>query len=99
VQSTEDPLTSGCGAGPAIAGLAPWPEACARSGGAIRLRVLWQFGGWSHTNQPSREGWSWWDKIPILSLLGPFFSGLVEFTHTRVIPRLAPASPQVTRGW
>ena len=40
---------------------------------------------------------SWWGKIPILSLLGPFFSDL-EFTHTRVIPRLAQAGPQVTRG-
>ena len=40
VQSTEDALASGRGAGPATDGLAPWPEACARSGGAIRLRVL-----------------------------------------------------------
>ncbi len=40
VQSTEDPLASGRGAGPASDGLAPWPEACAGSGGAIRLRVL-----------------------------------------------------------
>ena len=38
-----------------------------------------------------------WDKIPILSLLGPFFSGL-EFTHTRVIPRSAQAGRQMTRG-
>jgi len=37
-------------------------------------------------------------RFQILSLLGPFFSGLVEFTHTRVIPRLAQAGPQVTRG-
>ena len=35
---------------------------------------------------------SWWGKIPILSLLGPFFSDL-EFTHTRVIQgRRKPAA-------
>ena len=27
-------------AGPSVDGLTPWPAACARSGGAIRLRVL-----------------------------------------------------------